>query len=496
MKKFLLSTFTFILALTFMLEAQTMPLKREFRGAWVATVANIDWPSSRYASPGEQIAELVTIMDKLKESGMNAVFFQIRTECDALYNSSHEPWSYWLTGEQGKAPEPYYDPLEFAVREAHKRGMELHAWFNPYRAEKTVGNYKLSPDHVTVKHPEWILNFGNYKMLDPGVPAVKEFVLQIVTDVISRYDIDGIHFDDYFYPYTPVISNEDSLTYARYGGKFSDIHDWRRNNINDLMAKIYDIVKAVKPNVKFGISPFGIVQNHYAGTNGLDSYSVLYCDPLTWLSDKTIDYINPQLYWEIGHARADYAKLLPWWAKVSKERHLYIGKFSSRFAARNYQGEKTVLGDQLRMNRNTENVHGHVYFSAKSITQNYGGILDSMKNDWFKYPALPPVMEWKDNVLPNPVADFTVREDSAGAMLQWKSPFPASDGETASYYIIYRFSENEEININDPRKILHITTDTRTRYRDSFSPSQSTKYKYVITAVDKLHNESVPVTGK
>jgi uncharacterized lipoprotein YddW (UPF0748 family) len=237
-----------LLLVSFQIIAQIIPPKREFRGAWVATVANIDWPKNRpNATSGEQISDLITILKKLKESGINAVMFQVRTECDALYNSKFEPWSYWLTNQQGKAPEPFFDPLEYAIDEAHKLGMELHAWFNPYRAVKNVGDYDPAENHVSVTHPDWILNFGNYKMLDPGLPEVKEFVLNVMKDVLHNYDIDGIHFDDYFYPYSPKVSSEDAETYEKYGSQFDNIDDWRRDNINSLMAMIYEEIKKEKP---------------------------------------------------------------------------------------------------------------------------------------------------------------------------------------------------------------------------------------------------------
>lgn len=489
-RKLLFSLLTVSILSGALLSQQIYP-KREFRGAWVATVANIDWPSSRNASSGEQIAELVSIFDKLQQAGINAVMFQIRTECDAFYDSPFEPWSYWLTGKQGKAPSPYYDPLEFAVAEAHKRGMELHAWFNPYRAVKTIGDYPAADNHVFKQHPEWLLQFSNYKMLDPGQPAVKDYVLKIVTDVISRYDIDGIHFDDYFYPYGPKVSNEDSLTYAKYNGGIKNIDDWRRFNINDLMAKIYGIVKSVKPYVKFGISPFGIVENKYANTNGFNSYSILYCDPLTWLNDKTVDYVNPQLYWEIGHNAADFAKLLPWWATVTNGRHLYIGHFSSRMAAKDYKGRKSELGDQLRMNRATRNVDGEVFFSAKSITMNMSGFADSLKL-WYKYPALPPVMAWKDSIAPLAPGNVSVTADSQGVLIKWDKPENASDGEAPARYIVYCFDKKDKIDLNDPSYILTVTTNDNTIYRDITPKKKKTDYTYIVTALDRLYNESAP----
>lgn len=470
--------------------AQQVPPKREFRGAWVATVANIDWPTDRNATPGAQIAELVQTFDRLKAAGVNAVIFQIRTECDALYQSSVEPWSYWLTGKQGKAPEPFFDPLQFAISEAHARGMELHAWFNPYRAVKTINDYEPAPNHVSVLHPDWLLSFSNYKMLNPGLPEVKTYVLSVVSDVLRHYDVDGIHFDDYFYPYGPKVANEDSVTYEKYKGSFTNIDDWRRNNINDLMAKIYDTIKVVKPRVKFGISPFGIVQNKYANTNGFNSFDIIYCDPLAWIKAKSVDYINPQLYWEINHAKADYAKLLPWWSTVTDGVHLYIGQYSSAMAAPNYKGLKSELGDQLRLNRRTPNVHGEVFFSSKSITSNFSGFADSLKDNFYKYPALPPLMPWKDNTPPMAVTSLNAKGDSAGVTLEWTAPAAAKDGDLAQYFIVYRFGAKDEVNLEDPRYIVNIIPGSKTKYRDNLPVSKDSNFIYVVTSLDRLYNES------
>jgi len=483
--------FILIILLTIQLNAQIIPPKREFRGAWVATVANIDWPKNRpNATSGEQISDLITILKKLKESGVNAVLFQVRTECDALYNSKYEPWSYWLTNEQGKAPEPFFDPLEYAIDEAHKLGMELHAWFNPYRAVKQVGDYEVAESHVSVQHPDWILSFGDYKMLDPGLPEVKEYVLNVVKDVLLNYDVDGIHFDDYFYPYSPKVSNEDAGTFEKYGSKFDNIDDWRRNNINSLMSMIYEEIKREKPYVKFGISPFGIVENKYAGTSGLDSYSVLYCDPLNWIKEKSVDYVNPQLYWELEHPRAPYSKLLPWWSSVSNDVHLYIGLFSSQFMGRRFKGDPAEMGNQLRLNRATENVHGVVFFSSSSITNNSGGLFDSLKNDFYRYPALVPLMSWKDNIPPNKPELVDYKVDSTAITIRWNKPALASDNEEVKKYLIYRFNSIEEINLDDPRAIIHITDKQRVRFEHRLTELTQENMIFVITALDRLQNES------
>jgi uncharacterized lipoprotein YddW (UPF0748 family) len=467
---------------------QILSSKRELRGVWVATIANIDWPSDKNSSSGEKVKDLINLFDKLEESGINTVFFQVRSECDAFYNSQIEPWSYWLTGKQGQAPDPYFDPLEFAVSEAHRRGMELHAWFNPYRVLKNEGDYVTADNHVSKAHPEWILKFSNYIMLNPVIPDVTNYILSVVTDVLKRYDVDGIHLDDYFYPYGPKITTEDSSAYSKYRGNFTNVDDWRRNSINTMIARINDTIKIIKPYVKFGVSPFGIVENKYAGTRGFESYNILYCDPLTWIKNRTVDYVAPQLYWEIGHSKADYAKLLPWWASITDGCHLYIGQFSSQMTAPGYKGKKSEIEDQLKLNRKTSNVQGEIFFSAKTIVYNYSGFSDSLKI-YYKYPALVPVMEWKDKVLPNPPGNLSAKHDSAGVLLTWNKPVPAPDGETASRYVIYRFEMGEKIDLGSPKNILCITPDTLTSYED-YSLTAGKKYTYIVTSLDRISNES------
>ncbi len=491
MIKKILICFTFLLFVQHLF-AQNISPKREFRAAWIATVVNIDWPISNSSSSEEQMNELKAMLDSLEQAGMNALFFQIRTECDALYDSQIEPWSYWLTGEQGKAPDPFYDPLSFVIKESHKRGMELHAWFNPYRAVRDTTSYKQSENHVAIAHKDWLIKSNKYLMLDPGLPEVREHIKSVMKDVLTRYDIDGIHFDDYFYPYTPI-TNEDSLTFANYSRGFSDIDDWRRDNINLLMADIYQIIKTEKPKVKFGISPFGIVLNEYAGTKGFNSYDIIYCDPLNWLDNKIVDYVTPQIYWEIGHSKADYAKLLPWWATVTNDRHLYIGLYSSKMTAANYKGKKSELGDQIRLNRATENVLGSVYFSAKTISRNWSGLADSMKTDWYKSLSIPPAMSWLDSTNPLSVEKLRRIETDSGILLFWDLPNAAEDDEFPTYYLVYRFEDKNKIDISNSAKIVAKIVNKNTSYFDLYELEKEKTYYFVVTSMDRLHNESEPV---
>ena len=489
MNKVLIFIFLFFI-FYFNANSQNLLPKREFRGAWIATVANIDWPTNRNATSGQKIAELVQIFDKLKEANINAVFFQVRTECDALYKSKYEPWSYWLTNEQGTEPNPYFDPLEFAISEAHSRGMELHAWFNPYRAVKDTGDYKIFYQHISQIHPDWILSFGSYKMLDPGNPEVQNYILNVIVDVLTRYDVDGIHFDDYFYPYSPKITTEDSLTFQRFNRGFNNIDDWRRDNINSLMKRIYQVIKTYKPYVKFSISPFGIVENKYAGTDGFNSYSIIYCDPLTWIKERTIDFIIPQLYWEMDHPKAPYRKLLPWWASVVDDIHLYIGHYSSRFQRGNFLENRFEIGEQIKMNRENKNVLGSVFFSAKSIYLNQGGLLDSLKNNFYKYPALLPTMNWIDSIPPNKIKNLSFQKTGDKIILEWNKPDLNSQGEIASGYVIYRFVNERELNLENPKNILSILIPEKEKFVDMIDNKISGEITYVITALDRHQNES------
>jgi uncharacterized lipoprotein YddW (UPF0748 family) len=484
MKKILIAL---LLSSTLILAQDKNP-KRELRGAWIATVVNIDWPLNKDTSVAVQKQNLINQLDSLANAGLNAIFFQVRTECDAFYKSKYEPWSHWLTGKQGKTPEPFYDPLQFAIDETHKRGMELHAWFNPYRAVRDTALYGLDENHVAITHPEWIIKSQKFKMLDPGLPEVRKHILNVMDDVLVNYNIDGIHFDDYFYPYGPKISNEDSLTYLNHSRGIENIDDWRRDNINLLMKEIYEIIKSKKPFVKFGISPFGIVRNEYAGTNGFNSFDIIYCDPLNWIENKIVDYITPQVYWEIGHDKADYAKLVPWWNNIETDRHLYIGQYSSKMSAPNYKGKPSEIGDQVRLNRSYPDVLGSVYFSGKSITRNWSGLADSMKNDWYNTIALPPVMEWIDSTPPREPENVHIVKTSEGLLIDWNMPNAAVDEEFPNYYLVYKFRSESEIDLNSSKNIVAKVINKRTSY---FNLNENDKNcVYVVTSLDRLHNES------
>jgi uncharacterized lipoprotein YddW (UPF0748 family) len=376
----------------------------EFRGAWMATVANIDWPSFKNLSTVQQQTEFIRLLDMHKRNGLNAVVVQIRPAADAFYESPYEPWSEFLTGVQGKAPDPYYDPLKFMVEETHKRNMEFHAWLNPYRAVFNTRTSTVASSHPTRKHPEWFVDYGDAagttRYFDPGLPEVRNFVTEVVRDIVRRYDVDGIHMDDYFYPY-PVggKSFPDHKSYAKYGnGMEKDA--WRRSNCDSIIVMLNKAIKEEKPQVKFGISPFGVWRNQSKDPEGSDTqagitnYDDLYADILLWLEEGWIDYVAPQLYWSIGHSKADFITLLNWWAERTYGRHCYIGVSVFETGTNNARRDATQLPRMMEAIRKTKNVQGVIFYKTSSFKSNPNGINEVLQQNFFKEPAPIPAMEW------------------------------------------------------------------------------------------------------
>jgi len=374
--------------------------KYEFRAAWVASVDNIDWPSKKGLPVDSQKAEFIRLADMHKSNGMNALIVQIRPSTDAFYPSPYEPWSEWLNGVQGKPPFPYYDPLQFMITETHKRGMEFHAWCNPYRAEFIVGKSSIAPTHISRIHPEWFLEYGGKRYFDPGNKDVQLFVENVIRDIVARYEVDAIHFDDYFYPYR-IAGKEfpDNSSYERYGGNMSK-DDWRRSNVDSIILMLSRSIKEIKPTCKFGISPFGVWRNvskDPEGSNttaGQTNYDDLYADILLWLKNGWIDYVAPQLYWEFGHKAAPYEVLLEWWSKHTYGRHCYIGLGIYKAGSNQIWKDPTLIPRQIEAMRSLPNIQGQVYFSSKSFVSNPNGWSDSLRNVYYKEPALIPPMDW------------------------------------------------------------------------------------------------------
>ena len=453
------------------------------RAAWLSTVRNIDWPTSAFNTSEKNISDLIRIIDYLKDANLNTVIMQVRPASDAMYVSNIEPWSSWLTGKQGKAPSPFYDPLQIAIEEAHKRGMELHAWLNPYRVRLASYNLQLDENNIAVKHPEWVLNINGDEILNPGIPEVRQHIVNVITDIITHYDVDAIHFDDYFY--LEGITNEDDQTFATYPNGFTVKNDWRRDNVNELLRMIYAKIQEINPRVKFGQSPPGIWKNGVPeGTFGWNVYNSIFCDAVTWFNEQIIDYLAPQLYWSFGGGQ-DYGKLAPWWASVSNDRHVYPGLAFYRVGEATF--DKTQIGKMVSYNRTNNNIQGEVYFTANNFDENRGGVTDTLKNNYYKYPALVPIMNWKDTIAPsNPNSLRFDRVAGIGTTgITWDVP----EGEEIKFYALYRSLDiNFDANsITDPKNIFKITSNNFVQIDEQFP---SGKAYYYVTALDWNNNES------
>ena len=408
--KFSMAAVVVVLLLTAVCMAQeeTLPtVPREFRGAWVATVANIDWPSQPGLRPQEQKEEAIAILDKLQELNMNAAVFQVRPQADALYKSELEPWSFYLTGEQGKAPDPLYDPLEFWVKEAHARGIELHTWYNPYRANHPAMKSAICEKSIVKAKPQLVAKLGDkgYYWMIPTMKEVQDHSVAVVMDVVKRYDIDGVHFDDYFYPYPSYNDNKDFpddeawKKYKESGGKLSR-GDWRRNGVDTFISRLYTEIKKAKPHVKFGISPFGIWRPHHPESiRGLDQYDVLYADAKLWFNKGWVDYMTPQLYWPISQIPQSFPVLLGWWEKQNlKDHHLWPGMSIGR-AGR--EGGVTEMINQIMVTKGmVPEAPGNILFSMKTLMGNRGGLCDEMLKGPYKAKALPTAYPWLDSEPP------------------------------------------------------------------------------------------------
>lgn len=466
--------------------------KYEFRAAWVASVENIDWPSKKGLPVDVQKAEFIKLLDMHKRNGMNAVVVQIRPAADALYASTYEPWSEWLTGVQGKVPSPYYDPLLFMIEETHKRGMEFHAWCNPYRAVFSIAKSSIAPTHITRLHPEWFLNYGGTLYFDPGNKEVQNYVTEVIRDVVKRYDIDALHFDDYFYPYR-ISGKEfpDAASFAKNGGGLNR-EDWRRSNVDSIIVKLGTMIHQEKKFCKFGISPFCVWRNIAKDPEGSETvagqtnYDDLYADILLWLKNGWIDYVAPQLYLEIGYKRADFPILLDWWSKHTYGRQCYIGLAIYRGGTNLAWRDPTQLTRQLRLMRGNDEVHGAIYFSSKSFERNPLGWNDSLRQTFYNYPALIPPMPWIDSVKPS--TPFVHNEFDKKDQSQISFLAKGATTDTLRGYAIYR-TETPDADISktnafafipyDPVASFHIRPETLNK-----------KYYYFATAVSRTNVES------
>ena len=470
--------------------------KREFRAAWIQSVNG-----QFRGMPAEKLKQnLIGQLNSLQKAGINAIIFQVRPEADALYASRLEPWSRFLTGVQGKAPEPYWDPMPFMIDECHKRGMEFHAWINPYRTKTTLKS-ELAPNHVYNIHPEWFVTYGDQLYFDPALPESRRHICMVVSDIVSRYDVDAIHMDDYFYPY-PIKGKDfpDDASFARFGGGFSNKGDWRRSNVNVLIKKLHETIREIKPWVKFGVSPFGIYRNESSDplgskTKGLQNYDDLYADVLLWAREGWIDYNIPQIYWHIGHPVADYETLVKWWARNTENRPLFIGQ-SVMNTVQNADPKNPSINQlprKMALQRAYQTIGGSCQWPASAVVENAGKYRDALIAEYHKYPALPPVFDFMDNEAPAKVRKMKPVWTEDGYILFWTAPKYKEEMNRAVQYVVYRFNDKEKVNIDDPSHIVAITRDNfyKLPYEDG-----KTKYRYVVTALDRLHNESKSVGKK
>ncbi|MFT3909886.1 MAG: family 10 glycosylhydrolase [Ferruginibacter sp.] len=397
-KKISASLFVFIFFNVFIVTNifSQAPAKAEFRAVWIATVDNIDWPEHPTTNSEELRSSFIKLLDMHQRNGINALVVQVRPATDAFFPSPFEPWSQWLTGTQGQPPVPYYDPLEFMITETHKRGMEFHAWMNPYRAVFNVKKSSLAATHITNIHPDWFITYGDKKYFDPGNKDAQAYVTAVVKDVVNRYAVDAIHFDDYFYPY-PLPGKEfpDNVSYNKYGNGLTKA-DWRRSNTDSIISMLSRTIRQQNKNCQFGISPFGVWRNidkdpdGSATKAGPTNYDVLYADILLWLKNGWIDYVAPQLYWEFGHPAAPYEVLVDWWSKHTYGKNCYIGLGTYRANTNTAWRDKTQLPRQIVKVRNTPNIQGMIFYSSKSFEKNLNGWADSIRVNYFKEPALIP----------------------------------------------------------------------------------------------------------
>jgi yngK protein len=493
----------YTLLLTFLLlwpcvTAQNLLPKREFRGAWIQIINGQFEGMSR----DQMQANLTHQLNVLQQCGINAIMFQVRGEADAMYASPYEPWSRFLTGRQGTAPNPYWDPLAWMITECHKRGMELHAWINPFRA-KTKGTKELALNHPYVKHPERFFEYDGLYLFDPGLNENRRYICQIAADIVRRYDVDGIHMDDYFYPY-PVagMTIPDQATYITHKNGIDNVDDWRRYNVNLFMEMMHDFIRAVKPWVKFGVSPFGIYHNVQPGSNipgsntrGLQNYDNLYADVLYWINKGWVDYNIPQIYWEIGHKAADYEELIKWWSRFAGGRPLFIGQDVERTvrAADLKNPQRNQMSAKFGLQRSLRGIQGSCLWYSAAVVRNEGNYATALQKNYHRTPALQPLFPFIDDEAPGKPRKLKTMWMPNGYYLFWTAPKGTQEMDVARNYVVYRFEQGERIDLFNPEHIVAITP--RTFYRLPYENGRK-KAVYVVTALDRLQNESKAVKKK
>lgn len=493
------SVISLILLIAAALQCAAVPAnpKREFRGAWLHVIGQSQWQNK---TPAQQRNYIVDQFDKLEDAGCNAVIFQVRPTADALYESKLEPWSAWLTGKRGKAPSPAWDPMAFAIEEAHRRGMEFHAWLNPYRVTSSAKDV-LPASHAANKEPHRFVKFNGQTFFDPAYQENRDFICEVIDDITRRYNVDAIHIDDYFYPY-PANGKKfdaDQRSYAKFG-KGMNKSDWRRHNVDLLIEQIHKTIKSRKPWVRFGVSPFGIWRNKSSdprgsASSGLQNYDDLYADVLLWVNKGWIDYNVPQIYWEIGHKAADYDKLIRWWSRYAAGRPLIIGQDVERSvkAADLKNPAINQVPEKFRLQRTLPNIDGNCLWYSAAVVRNVGNIANALQNTYQRRPALQPLMPFIDNKAPKKPRKVKAFWMPDGYYLFWTAPKAKNVMDEARFYAIYRFKKGEKVNLSDAEHLIMVTPSTMVKlpYENG-----KEKYTYVVTSLDRVQNESKAVKKK
>lgn len=500
-----MSKFTIILSLlisasVFAANVKAENPKREFRGAWLHVIGQTQWQQKTTDQAKRYIEDQ---FQKLQDAGCNAVIFQVRPTADAMYPSELEPWTAWLTGKRGKAPSPVWDPMQFAIEEAHKRGMEFHAWLNPYRVTSNAKEI-LPAGHIANREPHRFVKFNGQTFFDPAYPENRKFICEVVRDIVSRYDVDAIHIDDYFYPYPAngkKFTNDDA-SYRKFGNGIPR-NDWRRHNVDLLIEELNGTIKAEKPWVRFGVSPFGIWRNKSSDprgseSSGLQNYDDLYADVLLWAKNGWIDYLAPQLYWTLDMKAAPSRHLAQWWNDNAHGVDVYIGQDVNRTMTNpdTKTGDTNELASKVKISRSLPNVKGNVWWHGYWVTSNLKGVADSLSISHQSTIALLPAYGNK-NLKPSRVSKLRIEKENDGVFLIWDAPDKdKTDNETdAIRFAVYQFFPGETPDLDDSQAIIALTPFTRLKIGEA-GESAFKGSEFFVTALDRMNRESQPVSIK
>lgn len=473
--------------------------KREFRGAWLHIIGQTQYMNTQQKGSAQLKAYISDQIDRLHRTGCNAVIFQVRPTADAAYISDLEPWSSWITGKRGVAPAPLWDPLEYAIEEAHKRGMELHAWLNPYRVTSSPKEV-LPSDHISNKYPERFFKYDGKIFFDPAYQENRDFICEIVKDITTRYDVDAIHIDDYFYPY-PVAGKKipDESSYAKFGGGMK-LEDWRRHNVDLLIEQMNTTIKKTKPWVRFGVSPFGIWRNKKtdprgSDSNGLQNYDGLYADVLLWAKNGWVDYLAPQLYWTLDFKAAPSRHLAHWWNDNSHGVDLFIGQDVQRTMnnADPTTGDSNELATKVKLSRDLPNIKGNVWWHGYWVTGNMKGVADSLAYVHQNTVALPPAYG-NQKELPAPVKNLRMTKKEGKTYIEWESEKQQNKATDQVKYIIYSFLEDEPIDLDNVEAIMMMTPRKEYLVSEDDDEEAVAGMRFAVTALDRNNRESAPIT--